>query len=772
MHCKIFLSAFFCIWLQFTGAQTVPGEWREHMPYHEGKKVVIAENRVYCMTPYSLFYYDRTDNSINKISKVQGLTDCEFSNIAYSAKSKSLIIVYSNSNIDVIKNNKITNLPVLKNKITIADKRIHDITIVDDLAYLSCSFGLTVLNLEKLEIKDTYYPSKNGDPNRVNDVCFDDKYIYAATQTGIFKALKNDLYLVNYEKWEQIGPNLNECAGVEAYGNSLYALYSNLDETLADSIMYSVNGVWNSVFKFSTNIHSLSLFNNNLLFAGDWGIYKIEEDHSAHVVSVNLGAQYAIVDEVSTMWIADKTRALLRRNNNGESFEITPNSPFTNSVVKVDVRNGVLWIASGFRPDNYASVYSNLGVESYIANTWTPYGYDRFADFVNMRDIINVIINPKDLQNVCFASWTNGGLIEYNNGNFKMWDSRNSSIQDYQIANFAKVGGLSFDEKGDLWITNSSVERPLSVYMPNNKKESDKWRNFSIGKAGENVKIGNVLATSWGHKWVFLGQSVDICIFNDNGTPLTENDDIEPVEVSLANVKSITKPNVIYSITEDLKQNIWIGTDAGPVYYSSPTDPYNTENPLVGSKVSVQVVKGEEKGAYVLETERINDIAIDGNNRKWMATQNSGAFLFSEDGATQISHFTTDNSPLPSNSIVDIAIDGKSGEVYFATNKGLVSYKGYATTGGAEFGKVYAYPNPVRPDYIGDIIITGLITDANVKITDISGNLVFETNALGGQAIWNGKNLLNKRVNTGVYLIFCSNKDGSKTAVTKLMFIH
>jgi hypothetical protein len=781
MHLKRILFLILCLFCITIQSQIVPGEWREHMPYHNGKKLVIAGSKVYCMTPNSLFYYDKSDNSINKLSKIQGLSECEFSNIAYSDKSQTLIIVYSNSNIDIVKNNKILNLPYIKNKLAIADKRVHDITIVENLAYLSCSFGITILDFDKIEIKDTYYPSKTGEPNRVNDVCFDDKYIYAATQNGIFKALKNDPYLVNYSHWEQYNNFSNydkECSGIEVKNSSLYVLYNNADPSLTDSITYFNNGSWKTFYNFSTNIFSLSLYNNNLLFAGDWAIYKINDNNTANVFFGILNAQYGLVDETETLWIADNSKALVFKPKNGELQEVTPNSPAHISIAKMDAKKGALWTVSGSRDDIYGSLWLNGGAESFVDNKWTHYGYEYFTDFLNMRDLIDVKINPVDPEKVYMTSWTNGGLVEYNHGSFKLFNASNSTLENFGLISQVRASGLSFDKKGDLWISASNVENPLSVYKPNSKIESDQWKSFSLGRTAQNAAIGGLVATSWGHKWVVMGMSTRIFIFNDNGTnsntsnTSNTSDDYEPVEITLASVKSTTAPTYIYCITEDLKQNIWMGTDAGPVFFSSPLDPYNTDYPISGSKVLVPVVPGEEKAAYVLETERINAIAVDGNNRKWMATQNSGAFLFSEDGATQLYNFTTENSPLFSNTILDIAIDGKSGEVFFATDKGLISYRGFATDGGNEFGKVYAYPNPVRPDYNGNIIITGLLTDANVRITDISGNLVCETNALGGQAVWNGRNLLNKRVNTGVYLIFCSNKDGSKTAVSKLLFIH
>jgi flagellar hook assembly protein FlgD len=144
----------------------------------------------------------------------------------------------------------------------------------------------------------------------------------------------------------------------------------------------------------------------------------------------------------------------------------------------------------------------------------------------------------------------------------------------------------------------------------------------------------------------------------------------------------------------------------------------------------------------------------------------------SEDGTTELQHFTTDNSPLVSDNIITIAINQGNGEVFFGTEKGIISYKGTATEGALTHTDVYAYPNPVRESYTGTIAIKGLVTDADVKITDISGALIYQTKALGGQAVWDGKNFVGEKAHTGIYLVFSTNEDGSQTVVTKIMIVN
>ena len=328
------------------------------------------------------------------------------------------------------------------------------------------------------------------------------------------------------------------------------------------------------------------------------------------------------------------------------------------------------------------------------------------------------------------------------------------------------IYGLDFDNGGNLWISNSRAQKPLLV-----KKRDGSWKSFSLpGFSNNSYMAGPLLVTSWGHKWVISPKSSIIAVFDDNNTIDNTSDD-RSKNVSITGVESLTQSNVVTCMTEDRDGNIWFGTDAGPIVVSNAQNIFN-DNSVSAYKVKIPLSVEDNTAAFLLEQERINAIAIDGNNRKWIATESSGAYLVSADGTKQVSHFSAENSPLLSDNVLDIKVHPKSGEVFFATDKGLISYRGFATEGTDDFGDVYVFPNPVRENYAGDIMITNLATDADVRITDISGNLVFKTKALGGQAVWDGKNLIGKRVNTGVYLVFCSNEDGSKTFVTKLLFIH
>ncbi len=230
-----------------------------------------------------------------------------------------------------------------------------------------------------------------------------------------------------------------------------------------------------------------------------------------------------------------------------------------------------------------------------------------------------------------------------------------------------------------------------------------------------------------------------------------------------------TDMNDVYSIAEDNDGALWIGTSMGVAVFSSP------EKIWKDATMYASRPDGNSKNNLfepLLKTESVTAIAVDGANRKWIGTKASGIYLVSADGGEELQHFTTDNSPLLNNEITDIALNQKNGEVFIGTASGLISYMGEAIAGNDVFTDVYVYPNPVRETYNGPVVVKGLVDDTDVRITDITGNLVYKTKSLGGQAVWDGKNQNGNRCKTGVYLVFLTDSKGEQTKITKLMFIH
>jgi ligand-binding sensor domain-containing protein len=321
---------------------------------------------------------------------------------------------------------------------------------------------------------------------------------------------------------------------------------------------------------------------------------------------------------------------------------------------------------------------------------------------------------------------------------------------------------MDFDSKGNLWVSNSGVAKVVSEFQTDGT-----WKAFNLSEIANNYSIGKILVTQNDDKWIVVPRGYGLYVLNSDGVQTK----VQKVIAKFVNSDGdfFNEMNDIYSIAEDLNGEIWVGTSGGVAVYSNPSSVW-TESVLYAARPGLNL--HDNLFHPLLEKETITAIAVDGANRKWFGTKASGVFLISDDGETEINHFNKENSPLPSDEITDITINQKSGEVFIGTASGLISYMGQATAGNDEFNNVYVYPNPVRETYNGSIVVKGLIEDTDVKITDISGDLVYKTTSLGGQAIWDGKNLNGNRCKTGVYLVFLTDPLGEKTKITKLLFIH
>ncbi|MCK5823273.1 MAG: T9SS type A sorting domain-containing protein, partial [Bacteroidales bacterium] len=750
-------------------SQSKVGSWREHLPFSHATCVAEVEDKIFSASEAGLFSYNKADNSIETLTKNNGLSDNSISTINYSNSLKTLVVAYSNGNIDLVSNYFIYNISDIKRKDLSGSKKINNILFIDNFAYLSCDFGIVVLDVEKKEIKDTYFIGEGGVSVRIFDMTFDGTYLYAATENGIYQADINSANLLNYQNWHRF-TNLpiydKSFNTITFFNNNVYVNYSG-EQEISDTI-YVYNGTdWNYFDTTITTTKALDNFYDNLIVVENWhvNVFNKTKERIRHFFTPE--SKHAIIDKDNILWIADYQEGLVQNDESWHKQIICPNGPIDTKVFDMAFSNDNLWVASGGRTNSWGNVYNSAKAYSFINEQWTSYSEKTIPEIKDVRDIVNVAINPSNTNNVFLGTW-GYGIIEFNNNVFtKVYNEDNTNNALQNISNFTphayvRIGGMAFDYDNNLWITNSLVENPIVV-----KKANGDWLNYNFQNQISNIDVGEIIVTQNDDKWVVLPRGKGLFVFNTNNTIDNFSDDTHK-KVSLLNDKGKIISNDIYSIAEDLEGEIWIGTDKGVVVI------YNPQNVLSNNSYSATqpIIEVNGNAQHLLSTETVSAIAVDGANRKWFGTQSGGAFLVSDDGEKQILNFNVDNSPLPSNNITSISINHNTGEVFFGTSFGIVSYKSTATKGNKDFGGVYVYPNPVKPDYDGLITIKGLVADVNVKITDISGNLVYETNANGGEAVWNGRTFSGEKVHTGVYVVFCTNDDGSESFITKLLFVN
>ncbi len=739
------------------------GTWTSYLPYNKAFSLAITEHRIFCSTHGGMFYYDDQDHSIQKFSKEDGLSDFEISTLAYSEETGNLIIAYTNANIDLVKGNQIYNIPDIKRKQIIGDKNIYDIHFIGTDAYLACGFGIVRLDLTKREIRETYLIGDQGMQLKINALTNYGNDIFAATDEGLYSANLEDQNLIDYNNWHKINslPSSGfRCTALASTDNLVYVNLLSSQGDL-DQVYVLRDDAWELFQDYaSTIVNNLSAEGKNLVVCAGQTVQVISETGGLVREAETGHPAYARLTADNTLWVADDGRGLIRSRTGEELFTVYPNGPFDLNIVALADAGGKLLGVGGGYTSGLNNQFRPAYIYRYENQSWNNWVSGEY------RDPVAIAMDSENTSHYYIGTW-GYGLLEFMDNKFlKAYDVDNSSLQSIiPGGKFIRIGGLAFDSHKNLWVPNSGVNSPLSVLKPDGT-----WQSFAIGTVLNAPNIGKIIVTRDDLIWMLLPGGNGIFVYDYNGTiDNTDDDRFRKLTVVDVNNKLIT--NDVQSIAEDHQGSIWLGTNAGILIYDSPSRIFG-DDLFYARPVKVPRNDGTLNADLLLSTETVTDIEVDGANRKWLGTKSGGVFLVSDDGLTQIHSFNTDNSPLLSNSITDIAIDDKNGEVFFGTFNGIISYVGDATGPDAAFNDVYVFPNPVRPEYHGDIVINGLVENTYLKITDLNGNLVYEAISMGGRAVWNGNNLNGDRVSTGVYLVFCTNEDGSLTHVTKLLFIH
>ena len=742
------------------------GAWRDHLPYQSCRKVVKIGTKIYCSTENNLFTYDTKDNSLQKLSKITGLSDIGVANMEYYTEKNILLIAYSNGNIDLLKGQTIINISDVYKQTFPGSKKANHIFFRQNFAYVSYSFGIVVIDLVKNEIKDTYVVGENGTTYEVFSTVADDNYFYAATAKGIFKGGVNDPFLVNYLQWKRdvtIPNNEGNFNTLGIFSGKVIANFNgSADKT--DTLYYQDTNGWKRFLTGENlNHYEIRSFGDQLLVSGLSHVYLVNTTFQL-IQNIdnygfgNVNPSSAILDESGNVWIADKSNGLVLKQANTSGYRsIYPNGPTSSHSWKMLFNNGSLHVTGGGEDASTVNFYNKGELFTFKDETWSSiYNWDGY-------DYNCLAADPSDPQKIYVGSWGTGVYAYKDGQETAHFTDKNSTLQNIIPGDvYVRIGGMVFDNKKNLWVTNSGVGSPISVMKPDGK-----WKSFPWGSYINCKSINDINIDRNGRFWVVLPFQSGLFVFEHKGTIDDGKDSLIKFKPLSAFSEVISN---VYCVTNDRDGSVWVGTDKGPVIYTNPENIFDGET--AGKQVTIGRTDGSGLADVLLGAETINCITVDGANRKWFGTEKGGVFLFSPDGTRQIYHFNTSNSPIFSNTVRAIGINDLTGEVFFGTDKGIISFRPGASMPNEDFTNVYVFPNPVRPDYEGIITITGLIENTIVKITDISGNLVYQTKSLGGTATWDGKGHGGRKVATGVYLVFCSNEDGSKTFVTKMLVIH
>lgn len=746
------------------------GSWQSHLPYNTSIDVAQSDEEIIYATPFALMMISKADYSVRFLSKVEGLSDAGITLIEYDQFNNQLVVIYNNSNIDIIRGNEVINIPTIKLSTSITgSKEINDLHIFDQhTAFLATSFGIVELRLDRLEFGSTIFT--NEPIKRIGN---EEQLILATSETGLYYIEKTpQKNIADFSKWIKAGENL----GLPATFNATDVIGYD-----GEVFLSTENNLWRGTIASGfESIYDMvpEPYHVSFMSTGQDGLILglIQDDPYSKLMTIHqnnftIGAvdcsnrlEYAIQDTEGKYWYADEWRGFRFSNDLNSGCQILDyGGPLTANVSDIDFKDEAVYVATGGVKDNFEVLSNRSGFFIYKDKQWQNY-YDINVPLIRDEEFLNIfqVATSPRTEEVYFASYYNG-LMSFHpdTEETEYFDAANSGLQHAQgETEGERLSGLSFDEAGNLWINNIYAPRPLVVYT-----EDGNWFNYSTGV---NRALALVEVDYEGLLWnVVVGSSGGVLVYDHNNTL---NDPTDDDYILLNANNSAMTSSKVNCLAVDLDGDIWAGTDEGPVIFNGGRSIFTVENP--GNRLKVEL---DNNIAYLLSNENITSIAVDGGDRKWIGT-NNGVFVLSAGGDEEIMHFTEDNSPLFSNDILELSFDKKNGLMYIGSNLGIQSYR-TATTDARRVhsSDVYAFPNPVRPEHTGNIYISGLAKDADVKITDLNGKLIYETTALGGTATWDGKDYNGRRAATGVYLVFSTGQVDFETPdalVTKIMIVH
>ncbi|NNC95522.1 MAG: hypothetical protein HKN92_08165 [Chitinophagales bacterium] len=747
--------------------ETAIGEWRMHLPYTSSNSVAVSVEKVYSSTGFSVMSFERSDGSLRRLDKVNGLSDIGIDFIKYSKDDGVLFIAYSNSNIDLLfDNNVVVNVSELRNPLILGDKRITDAHFINNVAYITTGIELLLYDLNELEFISNFPLGSKGEEIKLNSVSDDGSYIYVASEEGIKRTLINDPNIADFSTWEWLDYASHKISrdNIDFIDGFKGEIFCSIDDT----IKHFDGSNWNFLlYDSGFDIISLNPLEDMLYIVQHQVDGSEFIDHRFIGVDSMLQPQYQKVSGLSrpvgidesngVMWIADKFSGLKRFDSNALTT-IQLSGPGSTGSFRLNSYENRILVASGGVEETFINNFNQSGLFEYDGISWKKYAQIYPEELKYFYDVLDAEIDPID-ESVYFCSFLSG-IAHVKDGQIELIDTASGIQTSVGDPSRVKISGLDFDSQGNLWASNFNATDPfLGIDRVGNI--------YQFATKGKARNFKTLMVDRYDQIWAAPRGDGDGIVILDYENTIDDPFDDQTVHLTKSSGLGDMPNAVVNCMVEDKTGSVWIGTEQGIGIFDCPAFIFEDG----GCEPRRVIVERDGFNAFLFETENVRTIAVDGANRKWVGTTN-GAWLISESGEEELLQFNTDNSPLPSNNVLSITINDVTGEVFIGTELGVASYKSDATVGGETHENVTVFPNPVSPDYIGPIAIRGLVDEAFVKITDVSGSLIYETPANGGQAIWNGSNLSGERAKSGIYMVFSSNSDGSEKFVAKILLLN
>ncbi|MDI1356015.1 MAG: two-component regulator propeller domain-containing protein [bacterium] len=770
-------------------AQIGPRGWEDHLSINSSNTLCKAGSKIYASNYAGIITFDEKEWSPRAITKINGLSDVGIRLLRSNPYDQKVLVIYDNCNIDVIDGNgNIKNYPDFKLKALNGKKLVNEVTFNKQLAYLACGFGIVLFDTDKMEIKDTYIIGPNASNMEIFQVALNDSLIFAATPNGIYRSNYKSKALNNYQNWKYDTLQLprGHYAGIVNAAGRILTPYtpSNVDASKkGKDTLYALNeqNLWEKYKPMATVGQTIvrmgPTFQDMFSTVDMLGLVvnKVADGSIVtHINSFNGEVDYgtlrdAVIGKDYTgnisYWLSDYHFGLFQTYGVYPYFlqnKVTRNGTNRSAIGNIDVYKGKVAVSPSLMENAGIGRYLTEGINLLVNKEW---GYLPTLDQNGkaMTDVTSVLFDRKDVSKMWVCSWNNGVALYKDNKQVKLYIPSNTPGMPIAADGLPRCQGLSMDKDGNVWFAHSDQKVNLGVIKKDGSYQSFEFSSGSFTRKTYVDKNGYV--------WLLHERDGGITVFkpelkgNTFSSPTaTVNYKILDNSPGTGNLQS----NSVRAYAEDQDGRIWIGTNEGISVF------YNSSAIFSGGDYDSQPIKIVQDGnvELLLSKEAVTSIVVDGANNKWVGTLNGGVYCFSPDGITQIYHFTEENSSLYSNTIIDLNYDELTGDVFIGTDVCLQSFRSIIVAGEQEYSNVYAYPNPVKPGYQGTVLVRGLVDNSIVKVTDESGNLVWEVKSNGGQIEWPVTTLNGTRVVSGVYVIYASSTNGELKALTKVLVVN
>ncbi|MCT8339213.1 T9SS type A sorting domain-containing protein [Flavobacteriaceae bacterium TK19130] len=748
-------------------SQNFEDSWTGHFSYNSVRSITQGDDRVYAASENAIFSYDLSTQEIETFSSVTGLAGETISTIYYSSNFDLLLVGYESGLMQVIVEGEEDVLNVVdileKQNIPPDKKLINHFYENEDIVYISTDYGISEYNLATLEFGDTFFIGPLGTQIEIAQSTINPPFIYAASKSqGIFQASTIDVDLIDYQNWTN--PIGGGFVGIQTVGTQVYAARNN-----SDVIRVASQGTATTVGNVGSPIQDFTATNSLLTITTATNIRSYSDDFSLQASVFNIPEfDYQLQSGIAFdgfFYTGTETLGLfIIPFGSNQPEQILPNGPLFNRGFTIDASPGQLWLAYGevtvsFNP----APFTRRGISNLREGEWTNISYEELIESVGNRpvtDIVNIAINPNNSNETFMTSYQYGLLQIEDQTPINLFDDTNSPLEEVFVGGDnagIRLYGLTFDDQGNLWTVQSRTDEGLIRRTPEGQ-----FQIFDIEQINptDNQALTEIAISREGY--VFMATNANgLSAFNpSNNTFNTIGEGEGQGNLPSSDVRALAFDN---------NNRLWIGTLEGLRVLFNVGGFFEEDADVEAQAI---IILEGDVAQELLFQQSITDIEVDGSNNKWISTATSGVFYLSSNGQETLLRFTEDNSPLPSNNVQDIAIDDFTGTVYFATTNGLVAYNGTSTAPRENLENVYAFPNPVRPNYEGNVTIDGLMANSNVKITDIEGNLVFEETSEGGSILWDTTAFGRYKVRSGVYLVMVTSEDAFETTVAKIMIVR